>query len=332
MPEQPPAAHVAVKTTLLDQSVFHYDILSNGKLSALQKNDLRFQNMEERIINIAVKNGQQVKAGQLLAEQDKFRLETILKQSEVELEQARINYKDALILHSHSNSDSASIPAPIIKTARISSGLERAELNYNLALHNYKAASLYAPFDGIIANLYTKNGNLPPVNEAFCTVLDISKFDVDFTILESELDMVSIGDKVIIESFTANKLQNEGIICEINPMVEKTGLVKVKAEIYNSKRLFFEGMNVKIKIRKNIGKQIVIPKSALVLRDGRHVVFSIIDNKAQWHYVNVELENSDSYTLKADEASLSLLNKRLIIDGVFNLAHNTPVTINDTIK
>ena len=326
----PPTPVTTVKTQILKETVFYYDILSNGKLTAARKADLYFQNNGESIFNISIKNGQYVKEGQLLAEQEKFKLETILKQNEVQLKQAHIELQDLLIARGYDLSDSISIPTKIMQTICLRSGYDRATIDYRQALYNYEAAKLYAPFNGIIANLYTTVGNLPTPSVPFCTIIDNTLFDVNFTIIENELNIVDLGDKVIVESFSADGIKTEGFISEINPIVESSGLVKVKARVKNIQSSFFEGMNVKIKIRKTLEKAIVIPKSALVLRDNRQVVFSVKNDIAQWHYVNTGLENNDSYTLLTNGDNNTLFpEEHIIIDGNINLAHESPVVINN---
>lgn len=321
-----PAPLAEVKTQVFKETVFHYDILSNGKLSVHRKVDLRFLNGNESITDIKVKNGDRVRKGQLLAEQDKFRLENTLKQNEIQLEQARLELQNILIGQAYSLEDSTKVPPKIMKIACIRSGYDNALVNYQLALYNFHAASIYAPFEGIVANLFTVSGNLP-AQEVFCTILDNSQLTVDFTILENELGIIQTGDKVYIETFTAARKQAQGTIREINPFVESNGLVRVKAGIQNTEPNLFEGMNVKVKIRKELTKKLVIPKSALVLRDNKQVVFSYKDGKALWNYVHTELENSDSYTIRLAENSTLAIGDQLIIDGNINLAHETPVTL-----
>ncbi len=49
-------------------------------------------------------------------------------------------------------------------------------------------------------------------------------------------------------------------------------MVKVKAEFRNNGRLI-DGMNVKVVIRKPVPNRLVVPKEALVIRQGKDVIF-----------------------------------------------------------
>lgn len=58
---------------------------------------------------------------------------------------------------------------------------------------------------------------------------------------------------------------------KINPLVDDKGMVKVRARV-NGKGKLFSGMNVRVSVRRSLGSQLVIPKSAVVLRSGKQVV------------------------------------------------------------
>ena len=70
-------------------------------------------------------------------------------------------------------------------------------------------------------------------------------------------------------------------------MVSDKGLIKVTARIANDKGLFMDGMNVKVIAENDVKKALVVPKDAVIERDGYHVVFMYKDGEAVWTYVDV---------------------------------------------
>ncbi len=72
-----------------------------------------------------------------------------------------------------------------------------------------------------------------------------------------------------------------------------------------------------------MAEALVIPKSAVVLRSGRQVVFTLDGDKAMWHYVTTGLENLDQYTVTDGLAP----GMTVITSGNINLAHETPVKV-----
>lgn len=89
-------------------------------------------------------------------------------------------------------------------------------------------ATLIAPFDGVVANLFSKPYNPANTAEAFCTIIDSKGMEADFTVLENELAFIRMGDKVVITPYAGGDAF-EGSVSEINPLVDANGMVKVKA-------------------------------------------------------------------------------------------------------
>lgn len=96
--------------------------------------------------------------------------------------------------------------------------------------------------------------------------------EADFTVLESELSLIQSGDRVFISPYSDAASRYEGVVTQINPLVDEKGMVKVKASV-NGKGRLFSGMNVRVNVFRSLDKQFVIPKSAVVLRSGRQVVY-----------------------------------------------------------
>ncbi|MDR3245707.1 MAG: efflux RND transporter periplasmic adaptor subunit [Prevotellaceae bacterium] len=313
-----------VKVKLLELQDFSYELISNGTIAAMNKAELKFQS-QEIIRKIYVKNGERVSKGQKIAELDKFKLEMAMNQAVEALEQAKLNLQDVLIGLGYSISDTV-IPAEVMKMVKIRSNHEQSQNNYTMAKYNLDAATLYAPFDGVVANLTDKEFNMPSGGEAFCTIIDNRRPEVIFHVLESELPLISLNDKIFVAPFSLSSYIVEGRISEINPMIEKaSGMVRVKAGLSGNKdNKLYEGMNVKIRVQLLLGKQLVVPKQAVVLRTNRQVVFKYRKNKAWWVYVQTGQENSDSYVLTDDALKIG---DSIIYEGNINLSDEAPVIV-----
>ena len=158
------------------------------------------------------------------------------------------------------------------------SGYEQSKAQYESAQYDMEQATLTAPFDGVIANLFEKRYNMPKTSEPFCRVINTGNMEVDFTVLENELPLLKVGDKVEITPYASAAGVRQGSISEINPLVDENGMVRVKARVNGSNKLF-DGMNVRVSVKRSVGEQLVIPKTAVVLRSGKQVVFTLKDGK-----------------------------------------------------
>ena len=311
-----------VRALRLELTDFYHELIANGTVSARNKADLRFQ-LSENIAAIYVKNGDRVVKGQKIAMLDRFKLQNTFLQARDNLERAKLDLQDVLIGQGYSLNDSARIPVEVMELAKVKSNYNNNLNQYALAEYNLNNSILYAPFDGVVANLFSKVHNLPDGSQPFCTIIDNRHPETNFKVLESELPYLRAGDKVRVSPFSANDYSCEGQIAEINPSVDKNGMVMVKAYMNNPQNRLYDGMNVKIRMQRSLGKQLVIPKEALVLRSNRKVVFTLKNEHAQWVYVETGLENSSSYVVTEGLNA----GDSVIYEGNINLAHESPVKI-----
>lgn len=300
---------------------FNHELVSNGKLSAHHFVDLKFESAEP-VATIYVKNGDRVTKGQKLAELSLFRLNNKLAQTKSSLDNAKLELQDVLIGQGYKWEDSARVPAATMQLAKVKSGYNQALAQHQLADYELKNAVLIAPFDGVVANLFSKQYNTASTAETFCSIIDNRSLEADFTVLESELPLIKSGDRVEVAPFAIPDVKTVGRISEINPLVNADGMVKVKAAVGDNGKLF-EGMNVRVSIHRSLGKQLVVPKEAVVLRSGKQVVFTLTDNKAYWNYVHTGLENASSYTIVDGLKEGDIV----ITSGNINLAHEAPVKV-----
>lgn len=305
----------------LKKQVFNHELISNGKVTAQEYADLYFRTSEV-VAQVWVKNGDVVRKGQKIAELDLYKLNNTLAQNKNSLAQSTLEMQDVLIGQGYAPDNLKAVPADVMELAKVKSGYEQSKAQYESAQYDVEQATLVAPFDGIIANLFEKKYNMPQTSEPFCRVIRTGSMEVDFTVLESELPLIRIGDKVEITPYAATAGVRQGSISEINPLVNEDGMVRVKARVNGSNKLF-DGMNVRVSVKRSVGEQLVIPKTAVVLRSGKQVVFTLKDGKAMWNYVHTGLENMEEYTVTDGLEE----NMEVIVTGNVNLAHEAPVKV-----
>lgn len=314
-----------VNVSVLTKRDFNHELISNGKVAASRMADLRFE-AAAPVQKIYVKNGDRVRRGDKIAELDRFKLRNRLKQSKDEHERAYLDLQDVLIGQGFAPDDTLHIPKKVLSLAKTKSGYERTKIQYDLAKYEYEQAELIAPFDGVVANLFVKEMNQPKAGDPFCRIIGSDGLEVEFQVLESELPLLRKGNIVEIAPYAIREKSVEGRVSEINPLVDATGMVKVKASVSAGAGLF-EGMNVKVKVQRALGEALVVPKEAVVLRTGRKVMFKLINAKAYWVYVETGMENSDSFTIMENKDLGQ--GDTIIVSGNINLAHESPVIVKE---
>lgn len=318
---------VEVDTMVLCKQTFQKQILCNGKLVAIHRAELMCPKVGELLKSVNVKNGQRVSAGMVLAVADTREMSTALEKAKHDLEKAKVDLQDKLIGLGY-DADAKNVPIDILKKAEMTSGYYSAQYALKTAETSLADCRLIAPFSGKIADLVARPHQR---GDKFCTLIDDSFFDVEFKVLESELTSVKIGTTVKVSPFIDESIVLNGTVAEINPTIDEKGLVTIKARVKNNSDRLLDGMNVKVIIENSVRDMFVVPKEAVVERDGYHVVF-VYDketHRAIWTYVDVLYSNLSSFAITGCEKKQTTVNVGdiIITSGNLNLADDTEVVI-----
>ncbi len=315
--------HPIVEVEIVSIDNFSKEILSTGKVKAMKKVDLTFKT-EGSISIIRVRNGMSIRKGDTLAELENFIALNKVRQQTIQLQMGELELEDILIGQGYSLEDSTIIPLKLLHSSKIKSGLEEAKTKLELAKYEFESSFLIAPFGGLIANLNVEEFTRISPNEVFCSLINNKYFDVNFSILESELDLVKIGDRITVKPIFSENLTFTGKVTEINPIVDINGLIGIRGRIFSRHKQLLDGMNVEIAIEKKIPDVLAIPKESVLTRDGKKVVFTYQEGKSLWNYVSLGMENINSF-----EVIEGLDNGDTIItSGNLNLAHESQVNLN----
>lgn len=326
-----------VDTIKLSRQTFQKQILCNGRLSAIRKAELMSPGNSEIMQSVNVQNGQRVKAGALLATSDTRDRSVELDKARHDLERARMELQDKLIGLGYdvgaatSEEDLTSIvPADVLRRAEVTSGYYSAKFSVQSAQRQLDNCRLTAPFSGRVSDLEARPHQR---GDKFCTLIDDSFFDVEFRILEAELTSVRQGTSVKVSPFIDEEKVLRGTVTEVNPSVDENGLIKVKARVKNSDGQLIDGMNVKVIVENSVPDMLIVPKEAVVERDGYHVVFmyDTATGRSVWTYVDIAYSNLTSFAIMGCAKKETEIHEGdiVITSGNLNLADGTEVLVTE---
>lgn len=278
-----------VETVRISASDFSKEIACEGKISMPSYADVYIK--QQAIIEwIGVTNGQKVMQGELIARLNKSTVEEQLHKIQLNYEKTLLEFKDILIGQGYDPKEIEAIPSSVVELARARSGLAINEMEIQQNKRLLSETDIVAPISGVVANVSQVIHNVADPSIPLCKILDDSKPQVNFNFMESEVGSVNTGDRVSISS---PKGTFTGSITAINPIVEASGMIQAIAKIQNPRGLY-EGMKVKVFVKKEIEGSIAIPKKAVTLRNERPVVFVFdsLRNEAKWQYVTLGDENT----------------------------------------
>lgn len=277
-------------------------VRGSGKLMATVEEDLYFTDENSRRIkNVAVKSGDQVTQGQVIAELDVTELESQLKQKRLQTRKDELTMIETL-----RKADEMS--AEQLEQAKIDFELKREEL---LKLEKTIAgATLTAPFSGTIVSVYLKKGDSAKAYDAVATIADLSQLTVAATLSADDLKKVAVGMEVVVDINAAG--QHKGKVLQLpNPKEDGSGQnggfpgdgqsrEPDSIENYMIVQLepFPENLNRGTPLSVSVITQrkenaVVIPSAALRSYAGRNYV-QVVDDQGSKREVDVEIGQQTS--------------------------------------
>lgn len=316
-----------VESVVVHKGSFVTETWCNGTLQAAQKAIVPFE-IQGNIVSVLVQNGQWVKAGQLLARIDDYRQQNALVQAEINHRQALINYNDNLLLSGYKTEDTLVIPAHVKNGAMLRSGLSQALLELNKARRELENTRITAPVSGVVAGMMARAFTPTSEYKNFCTLLNTNEMLVGFDVLENDVTFIKPGIGVEVFPIAMPGKSFNGKISCADPMLGNHGTLTASALLPNPKGLLIDGMKVKVVVKTVVLNQVVIPKTAVLARQNRKVVFTVEDGRAIWNYVVTGYENSTQYTI-ADGLQVG---QQVIVTNNLTIGHQAPVLVHNPDK
>ena len=312
----------------LQLKTFNKQLICNGKLEAQSKVTVQFE-AQGKIAQVNVRDGQKIQKGQILASLDKEQPRRQLEQARLAFDKAEMNLADRLLDYGYTLADTAKIPADQKRVIYINTGFIDSKMALENAERTFRQCDLKAPFSGKVASV---KGHVYEQSGQFCTLIDDSRYLVRFSVLETEYGFVHVGQQVLVSPFVNSELVIKGSIVSINPTVDQNGQIQVTAQVPGADELM-DGMNVRITVENSIPNQLVVPKSAVVIRDNMEVLFRIDPETGHslWTYVNVIMSNTKEHVVEPNKDRGADLNigDQIITSGNLNLGDDAEVVIQD---
>ncbi|MGD9900403.1 MAG: efflux RND transporter periplasmic adaptor subunit [Calditrichaceae bacterium] len=256
-----------------------------------------------RLVFLGVVEGDKVTKNQIIArlEDNDIRAQLNQAKATLKLEQAELNNAYAIYMRRKSlyESEAASKETYDVAEAeyqRVLARIDLAKAQLEAAEVAMENTLIRAPFDGTVLTKDADVGEIVAplaagVNSraAVVTIADMSSLQVEADVSESNIEKITAGmDGEITLDAYPNK-RYAGFVAKIVPTADRakaTVMVKVGFKNYDTrvlpemsaKVLFFKSDI--IQTEKTDQPVLVVPNTAVALRDGKQVVFTVKDEKA----------------------------------------------------
>jgi RND family efflux transporter MFP subunit len=273
-----------------------------------------------KINSIAAREGETVRAGQLLASLDPESYRIGKDLADAAVAQIEDEYGRLTLMHERKSlSDS--------DYAKITSGLRQARAQQRLQAKNLADTRLYAPFGGVLLKRGVEVGEIVGTGMPIFAVSDIHVVKVNASVPETDLQFIRMGSQAWVR---VSSLDSEfaGKVVEIGSLAEATTRAfPVKIEVKNPGLLMRPGMTADIRIRSGRKTEVMAVPGEAVLRDRDNAahVFVVDENRKQAFKRRISLG-------EIRENSISVVSglapgERIVVGGQHKLNDGTPVTI-----
>lgn len=260
-----------------------------------------------------------VKKDEIILTIDKELILLDIEQAELNLEKAKAEYNAWKKIGENSDDDQL----------KIQTGLRDAEIQLQKLNLDLKKTIIKMPFDGIITNLNISIGEQTSNGKELFSVFDLDEIIIRVKVLELEISRIKQEAKAVIQFPSIQGKLYEGKVESISPTINnETRTCVIILKLKNDGNIK-DGMFAEIKIAAEHYKdRIMVYKDALLIRDGKKLVFAVEDNKAKWQYVQTGVENERFIEIIEGVKQ----DQNIVIDGNFSLSHDASVEVEKTIS
>lgn len=204
-------------------------------------------------------------------------------------------------------------------------GLAQAEQQRDRAQLALSRTRVVAPFRGRVADLKVETGQTVAAGTIVLLLLEDDRMKVDVDVLEA--DVVRLAERATVEVQVPNfdDAILAGAIYSINPNIDPaTGMGRVTVSLPNPGGRLISGLfaNVALETGRLLDR-LVVPANALLVRQGRDLVFTVQGGRAYWTYVTTGARSGDEVEI----VDGLVPGDTVAVAGQFALSHDAPVDI-----
>ena len=293
-----------------------------------------------QITTVAFKEGQDVKAADLLAIVDPRPFQATLDQAvakkaedEAQLQNARVNYDRDTYLLAKKVVDPQDFDAQKYLVEQFAALVQSDIANIEAAQVNLDYCKITSPIEGRIGLRLVDQGNIVEgiSTKAICTITQLKPISLVFTLPEAQLTEVNEQAattvlKVLAMDTTNTRILSEGTLSVVNNQIDTTtGTVQLKATFANKDLKLWPGEFVNARLLITVQHDGLVVPAATVQRGPEGTFVYIIDDQEIARKQNVEVTQIDD--------GVALINsglqerQQVVVDGQSRLQPDAKVQI-----
>lgn len=314
------AAPVGVYVQSVVESEFADTLEALGTLRANESVDLS-ANITERITEIHFKDGERVKAGQLLvsfnaAEEKALRQEQFLVVDEASRQYERVKTlaKNGLAPQSQLDEKRREYLAAQARLDGIDARMQDL--------------TIIAPFAGKLGLRTISIGTLLRPGDVITTLDDDALMKLDFSVPSTYLPALAIGLHIQASAKALENAEFVGEIASIDSRVDPvTRSIRVRALIPNKDFLLRPGLLMSINLYKSPRRALLIAEEAIIPEGRQHFVMKVVQDGAKTQVEKTLVTVGSRIPGKIEVLSGLTAGDKIVTHGTIKLRHGTEITV-----
>ena len=294
--------------------------------------------IQGRLSWLGVEEGSVVREGQVFARLESNDYEASVDRSKAAIQRAeadlgenqrQLRVAEDLTRQNVLGTDSRDATASRVKIAEAALAQARADLNFVEA--QLANTQIKAPFSGVVVKKMAEVGasvapippgvNISTASGAIVALADLATLEVEVDVSESNVAKLGANQpaEVTVEAFPDRRYK--AVLRQVIPTADRTkATVQVKVTILDkdkdlkpemsAKVTFLEPEKGKAAVDQAPVRVVTVPKDAVVTRDGKSVVFELVQGKANARSVSVSSERQGEVVVREGLAGGEMLVRR----------------------
>jgi membrane fusion protein (multidrug efflux system) len=299
----------AIRDTVVDA------IAATGQIEAVQSVELRPE-VDGRIVEILVREGQEVGAGTGLFKVDDAELKAQVARAEADRDVAQRNLERTKQLMAQNASSQADLE-------KADAGYRAAQASYDLLKTRLDRTVVRAPFSGVVGRRLVSIGSYVNSQTPLISLQSVNPQHASFQVPERYADQLRRGQLVSFQVAALPGRNFSGEVVFVDPVVELPGrTILIKARVPNPEHQLQAGMFIEARLATNIRPNaVVVPEDALLPMQGATFVWVVKDSKANQRQVTVGVRTAGWAEVQSGVEA----GDQVVVGGAERLFPNAPV-------
>ncbi len=213
------------------------------------------------------------------------------------------------------------------------SGVSVARADLERARLNLERTEIRAPFDGVVSGLTLDAGEQLMVNQNLFTLVDNVNIEAEVGVLEADVGKITTGGSAIL-AIPALGDTIPARVDVVSPQFNREARTcQVLMRLTNADGRMRPGMFARALIAgERFEDRLLVPREAVLTRDGRPLVFKVEDGRAKWLYVELGASNDHLVEITSVLQGGSLEpDDRVVVSDHLTLAHDAKIKVRKTV-